>query len=162
MNLQILAPEVRLIDEETGTSNVLSRDEALRIARERQIDLVEVSPLAAPPVVKLVDFGKFRYQQEKLDRKQKAKQKRVDVKGIRLSFKMSPHDREVRVAQAMKFLKDGDKVKVEMLLRGREQAHIDIAKTMFNEFTTAIDLPVKFDQELKRLGGMLSAIIMRT
>lgn len=162
MNLQILAPEVRLIDEETGTSSIVSRDEALRIAREREIDLVEVSPLATPPVVKFVDFGKFRYQQEKLDRKQKAKQKRVDVKGIRLSFKMSPHDREVRVAQTIKFLKDGDKVKIEMLLRGREQAHIDIAKKMFSEFVAAIDLPIKLDQELKRLGGMLSAIIMRT
>lgn len=160
--MQILAPEVRLIDEDSGSSNVVSRDEALRIAREREIDLVEVSPLATPPVVKLVDFGKFRYQQEKLDRKQKAKQKRVDVKGIRLSFKMSPHDREVRVAQTMKFLKDGDKVKIEMLLRGREQAHIDIAKKMFSEFIAAIDLPIKLDQELKRLGGMLSAIIMRT
>lgn len=153
---------MRLIDEERGTTNIVSRDEALRLAHEREIDLVEVSPLANPPVVKLVDFGKFRYQQEKLDRKQKAKQKRVDVKGIRLSFKMSPHDREVRVAQAMKFLKDGDKVKIEMLLRGREQAHIDIAKKMFSEFIAAIDLPIKFDQELKRLGGMLSAIMMRS
>lgn len=122
MNEQIRAREVRLIGADGKQIGVVPRDEALRQARAAGFDLVEVSPEAVPPVCRLLDFGKYQYEQDKRERESRKKQKKIEVKGVRISFKMSPHDRDLRKALATKFLKEGHRVRVEMVLRGREKA----------------------------------------
>lgn len=161
VNERIFADPVRLVDEAAGSADVMPLRDAFTRAREKGLDLVEVSPLANPPVVKIVDFGQFRYQQDKLERKQRARQKTVETKGIRLTLKMSKHDIEVRTAQATKFLENGDKVKIDMLLRGREQAHIDLAKKIIHDFVKSVPFPVKLEDDIQREGGRLGAIMLR-
>lgn len=133
------------------------------MAQEKGLDLVEVSPLAQPPVAKIVDYSKLKYQEEKERRKEKAKQKKVETKGIRLSLRISEHDIEVRINRAEKFLNDGDKVKLDMLLRGREFQHKPLAKEIINKFIAAVDqiVPVITEQPLTIQGGRLSAVIAK-
>ena len=122
------------------------------------MDLVEVSPLSQPPVCKFIDFGKFKYQQEKAEQKSKHKQKKVELKGLRLTLKMGDHDMEVRSKQTTKFLTKGDKVKIEMRLRGREMAHQDLAKEKITKFIEALG-DIKIEQPLTRQGRLYSVII---
>lgn len=162
-NEQIRVPEVRVIDEKGETLGVLKTADALALAREREYDLVEVSPLAAPPVCRLLDFGAFRYQKDKEFRQQRAHAKRVDVKGIRLSVKMGEHDFEVRLARALEFLEAGQKLKIEIILRGREKAHGELAIQRIKEFMALIGKKYELfiEQEIKRAGGNVSAIVGR-
>lgn len=133
------------------------------MAQDRGLDLIEVNPLANPPVAKIVDYSKMRYQEEKERRKERAKQKKVEIKGIRLSLRISEHDTEVRVNQAAKFLNQDDKVKLEMLLRGRERQHTDLAKNIINKFVAAVNqiVEVNVEQPLSILGGKLSVMIAK-
>ncbi len=133
--------------------------EALRMAREQGLDLVEVAPMAKPPVCKIMDFGKFQYQQSKQDRLNKAKQKKVEVKGIRIGLRTDDHDLTFKKDQAEKFLKKGDKVKIEIQLRGREKAHQDLARTNLEDFVKSIGVPYKTEQEIKRYPGGFNTII---
>ena len=115
-----------MVIDDTGTAlGQMETDKALALAQSKGLDLVEIAPMARPPVCKILDFNAFLYQQEKLLRKSKAHQKRVELKGIRLTFKMGEHDREVRLRQSRAFLDDGHKVQLEMRLRGRENALAD-------------------------------------
>ena len=132
--------------------------EALKLAQERGFDLVEVAPMAKPPVCRLDDFGAFKYRQEKAERKSKAKQKKVEVKGIRLSLKMGQHDFEHRVDRAKKFLAVGDKVKIEMILRGREMQHQDRARQKIDEFLKLVG-ETKVEQALSRQGKRYTMLI---
>lgn len=138
---------------------VVSLQDALRAARERGLDLVEVSPVAQPPVCRILDYGKFMYQMERQDRKSKSKQKKVDLKGIRLSLTISEHDRNVRVERARKFLEEGHKVKVEIILRGRENQHRDRARAMVNDFLTALGDSIKIEQTVTLQGNRFTAIV---
>lgn len=133
--------------------------QALNLARGEGLDLIEVSPKAAPPVVKILSFDKFRYQQEKAWALQKKKQKKIEVKGIRLSVRIGQHDMEFKASQAMKFLAKGDKVKIEMFLRGREKANLGYAFEVMKKFLSLITTPYLVEQELKRLGGIITAVI---
>lgn len=137
----------------------MSPFEALQIAREREMDLVEVAPLAQPPVCKIMDYGKFQYQQSKQDRVSKAKQKKVEMKGIRIGIRTDDHDLEFKKNQAEKFLKKGDKVKIEIILRGREKAHQDLARINFERFLKSISIPYATEQPIKRFPGGFNAII---
>ncbi len=119
---------------------------------------MEVSPLANPPVCKLIDFGKFKYQQEKAEQKSKHKQKKVELKGVRLTLKMGEHDLEVRIKQASKFLAKGDKVRIEMRLRGREMAHQDLAREKIKKFIESLG-EVALEQPLQKQGRLFSVII---
>ncbi len=119
---------------------------------------MEVSPLANPPVCKLIDFGKFKYQQEKAEQKSKHKQKKVELKGLRLTLKMGEHDLEVRIKQASKFLAKGDKVRIEMRLRGREMAHQDLAREKIKKFIESLG-EVALEQPLQKQGRLFSVII---
>jgi translation initiation factor IF-3 len=163
VNAQIRAPEVRLIDENGEFVAVTPTMEALNMAKERGFDLVLVSPKAIPPVAKIIDYGKFQYEQEKQMRKQRAKQKKVEVKGIRLSPRIGQHDIEVRLDQAENFLNGGDKVKVEIGLRGRERQHMDLAKEIINNFITAIGarMEVRVDEPLNIQGGHIMIVIAK-
>lgn len=162
-NQQITVPEVRVIDETGAFLGVMPTSDALRIAEERELDLVEVSPKENPPVCKIIDHGAFKYQKEKEKRAQKAHAKKVEVKGIRLSVKMGQHDLDVRKKQALSFLEDGDKLKIEILLRGREKAHGEIATLRINDFIASIQATYELyiEQPVTRQGGMVSSIVGR-
>ena len=133
--------------------------EALRLAQEQELDLVEVAPLAKPPVCRIMDYGKFQYQQAKIERTSKAKQKKVEMKGIRIGIRTDSHDLEFKRDQAEKFLKKGDKVKAEIILKGREKAHQDLARTTLEDFIKMINVPYSTEQPVKRFPGGFNAII---
>lgn len=154
-------PQVRLIDETGQQLGVVNTYDALQRAQEKELDLVEVSPLANPPVCKIMDYGAYQYQQEKRERKQKVKQKRIDIKGVRLTLKIGPHDLETRKGQALKFLEKGDKVHLEMILRGRERAHAARAREMMRQFATSLVENVTIEQPIKQQGGRLSMLLTK-
>jgi translation initiation factor IF-3 len=150
-----------VITEDGEHLGVLKIADALMRAREREQDLVIIQPKAEPPVAKVIDFGKFKYEKDKETRKQKAKLKTVEVKGIRLSVRIGAHDLDVRREQAKKFLENGDKVKIEIILRGRERRHGDLAQQIITQFTGSLNqlMPVKVEQPISRQGGQLTSII---
>jgi translation initiation factor IF-3 len=162
-NERIFAPEIRLIDENNAFLGVMKTRDALALAQEREMDLVEVSPKETPPVCKLLDYGAFKYQKDKEKRAQKAHAKQVEVKGIRLSVKMGAHDIEVRKTQALKFLEGGDKLKIEIMLRGREKAHGELAEERIKAFIDEIGKTYTLytEQPVTRQGGNVSSIIGR-
>ena len=134
-------------------------EQAIEIAREQELDLVEIAPKAQPPVCKIMDYGKYQYQQSKQERLNKAKQKKVEVKGIRIGIRTDTHDLEFKKNQAEKFLNKGDKVKAEIVLRGREKAHQDLARKNLSDFLKTIAVPYKIEQEMKRFPGGFNIII---
>lgn len=163
VNEKIRAPELRVIDENGEMLGVLKTSQALSMAKERDLDLVEVSPKARPPVAKFLNYGNFKYQQEKLAKKQKTQQKKSDDKSLRLSARIGQHDLKIRQKQTAKFLERGDKVNLEILLKGRERQHPEIAKQMLTDFIAQIDkeiTPVKIEQEPKKQGAKIIAIIL--
>ena len=137
-NDKIRVQEVFLIDESGEKIGVMSTEKALDMARAAELDLVEVNPKAEPPIVKILDLGQFKYEQSKKIHKQKVLQKKVELKNIRLSFRISKHDLDVRVEQAFKFLSKSNKVKIEMILRGREKQHFDKAKEIMLGFVDSL------------------------
>lgn len=159
-NNQIRVPEVRVIDENGEQLGIMKTSEALAMAAEREMDLVEVSPQARPPVVKFIDFDKYRYHQKKLEQQQKKKLKKVDVKGIRLSIRISEHDLSIKAKRAIEFLEEGHKVKVDLLMRGREQAHPEIGFDVVKKFLTFIPSFVT-EAEIKRQGPFISTVIAK-
>lgn len=152
-------PQVRVIDERGNQLGIMLPFEALQMARERELDLVEVAPLAQPPVCKIMDYGKFQYQQSKQERISKVRQKKVDIKGIRIGVRTDEHDLEFKKAQAEKFLTKGDKVKIEIILRGREKAHQGLARTNLENFLKSISVPHLMEQEIKRFPAGFNVII---
>jgi translation initiation factor IF-3 len=163
-NEAIYAPEVRVIGEDGRDLGVMPVRRALEIARESELDLVEVAPKAAPPVCRVIDYGQFKYQKEKEQRARKTHARKVEVKGVRLSVKMGEHDLNIRRQKAKEFLEAGHKLKIEIILRGREKAHGDIAKQRIEAFIADLragrdDLFV--EQHVKRQAGNFSAIVGR-
>lgn len=140
---------MRVIDENGQQLGIFPLEEALKIAKERGLDLVLVSEKAQPPVCKIIEYGKYLYW---LQRKEKKIKKSVKVKGIRLSFNISLHDLETKVDQAFAFLKEGNKVKVEMILKGRESEFENLAKEKINKFLEMLKekIPIKSEGGLKK------------
>lgn len=159
INHFIRALQLRLIDEQNQQVGVVSLEDALRLAQDRGLDLIEVSPLANPPVCRIADYGKYQYLQERQGRLNRAKQKKVGVKGIRLSLKIGEHDLAVRRGQAVRFLNEGHKVKIEIILRGRENSRKDLAEQKVKEFITSLDRGVKIEQGMTRMGNRLAMLI---
>lgn len=157
INNRITAPQVRLIDDQGKYLGVFNIDEALRLSREKNLDLIEISPKENPPVAKMMDFGKFLYEQRKKDKD--SKKKKTEMKVLRLSPRVGKHDLEVRKNQSLKFLKEGHKVKIEMMLRGREMAHVDLAKKLIDEFIKSLGENIKIEQPLSRQGNKFNLII---
>ncbi len=155
INHQIQAREVRLVNEDGEQVGVYSLSEALKLATEHGLDLVEVSPNANPPVAKLIDYAKFRYQQKKAEQLQKKKAKKVEVKTIRLSVRISEHDLDTKAKQADGFLEDGDLVRVELRMKGREQAFLDIAEKQVKNFHSKITVPSRIEVPIKRMGNTM-------
>lgn len=162
VNHQITSPEVRVISDEGGQLGVMSLSTALRMAEEQELDLVEVSPNANPPVVKLVDFAKFRYQMQKAEALQKRNAKKVEVKTIRISARISEHDLTTKAKQADEFFADGNMVKVELRMRGREQAFLDVAEKQIQNFQAQLKSQVKEEVPLKKVGNTLAVTLAPT
>jgi translation initiation factor IF-3 len=129
------------------------------MAHERELDLVEIVPNTRPPVVKIMDYGKYQYQKAKEDQQQKSKQKKTEIKGIRLGLRIDAHDLDVRKKQTEKFLTQGNKVKIEIRLKGREKAHQPLAREVLQNFIRSVAVPNKLEQEIKRYPGGFNAII---
>ncbi len=138
MNQQIRVREVRLIDEENQQLGILPIQDALRLAYERNLDLVEVAPNAVPPVCRLLDFGKFQYERQKKEREARKAQKVIEIKEIRLRPRTGEHDLDTKVRQALAFLDEGSKVKVAVRFRGREITHPEIAREQLEEFVAKV------------------------
>ncbi|MEN9558647.1 MAG: translation initiation factor [Candidatus Parcubacteria bacterium] len=162
-NQQIRVPDVRVVDENGEPLGVLRIEAALAMAQERGYDLVEVSPKAEPPVCRLLDYGQFKYQKEKEMRAKKVHAHKVEVKGIRLSVKMGKHDEDIRLQKAKEFLEEGHKIKIEIMLRGREKAHGDLAKQRIETFVASLQqtYPLYLDQPVQRQASNYSAIVGR-
>jgi len=137
--------------------------EAIALAKEKEMDLVEINPKANPPVTKIVEFGSFKYQKEKEAKKQKARSHVSEMKGIRLSIRISDHDMGIRQKQAEKFLNRGDKVRVEIILRGRERGKSEFAYETVKKFVAMLeqDFSLRYDQEPQRQGGKITAIVAK-
>lgn len=163
VNQKIKSPEVRVIGAQGEALGVLAIEEAIKLAEIKEMDLVEVSPKAEPPVCKILDYGQFKYQKEKEAKKSKAQSAEVDIKGIRLSVRIGVGDLQVRLKQALKFLEQGDKIRVELPLRGREKAHRDVAQQVMDDFLEQIKVvyPVRIEQESKYLAGRFTMIVAR-
>lgn len=150
INEQIDAPEVMVIDIHGEQRGVMSVAEGILIAQEQEADLVEVSPLAKPPVCKITNYGKLQYKQAKQEQQAKSKQKKVDTKGIRIGFRTGEHDLSFKKAQAEKFMGKGHKVRIEIVLRGREKGMLDKARENLQEFLKSITIPYRTEEEIKR------------
>ncbi len=163
-NHQIKADEVFVIDENNEALGVMTLDEAVEKAKEADLDLVEVNPKANPPVTKIVNLGQLKYERQKLAHKQKIQQKKIETKNIRLTFKMSEHDREMRISQAEKFLSKDNKIKVELILRGRERQYPAKAAEIVKDFTAKLqakeNLAVEIEQPLTNQGGRFTIIML--
>ena len=161
VNEKIRVPEVRVITDDGEHLGIMPTSKALQVARERDQDLVVIQPKSEPPVAKIIDFGKYRYEKDIEKKQQKAKQKTVEVKGIRLSVRIGQHDLDVRKEKAIEFLNGGDKVKVEIILRGRERRLGDLAKEVIEKFIAEINrqIPLKSEQPITRQGGQLTSIV---
>ncbi len=133
VNEKIRAPEVRLIDVDGKQIGIVSIQEALKIANERGLDLVEVSPEANPPVCKIMDFGKYKYQLEKKEKEAKKKQKEIEVKEFKIGFNISDHDYSYRRDHMIEILKEGNKVKVTIVFKGRQIAFKDKAYELIDK-----------------------------
>ena len=138
INEQIRDKEVRLIGENGEQLGVMSAREAQKLAEEAGLDLVKIAPTAKPPVCKIVDYGKFRYEQARKEKEAKKKQKVIDVKEIRLSPNIDTNDLNTKVNAAKKFLTKGDKVKVTLRFRGREMAHMNSSKHILDDVAASL------------------------
>lgn len=139
INEEIRDKEIRLIGAEGEQLGVVAGIEALRIATERGLDLVKIAPKSVPPVCKVMDYGKFRFEQSKRDKEARKKQHIVDIKEVRLSPGIDVHDLNVKVKNAIKFLIAGDKVKVSVRFRGREIAHSSVGVEILKSFAVQCD-----------------------
>jgi translation initiation factor IF-3 len=163
-NEKIFVSKVNVIDETGQNLGTLDTKEAIEIAASRGLDLVEVSPKVEPPICKIMDYGSFKYQKEKQERKAKAKQKSTELKTVKLSTRIGDHDLDLRVNRTVKFLSEGHKVRIELQLRGREHQHVDLAKDSIRKMIDRSrekleDKELKTEQPVSKQGSKLSAIV---
>ena len=151
INEQIRDREIRLIGEDGEQLGIMSARDAMKLAREANLDLVKIAPTAKPPVCKIIDYGKYRYEQARREKEARKKQKTIEVKEIRLSPNIDTNDLNTKVNQARKFVSGGNKVKVAVRFRGRELAHTAVGKTILEDFAqkfsdiAVIDKPAKLE-----------------
>lgn len=138
---------------------IMKIEEALAVAREREVDLVEISPQAKPPVVKLLNYDKYRYQQEKAAQEARKKVKKVMMKEVRLSVRIGEHDLNFKAKQASEFMAEGHKVKADLRMRGREQAHPELAFDLLKKFQSLITVPFVKEAGPTKMGSTVSIII---
>ncbi|MDP2741514.1 MAG: translation initiation factor IF-3 [bacterium] len=161
MNNFIRAKEVRVIDEQQKQLGVMNIFQAIDLAKSKDLDLIQVTEKVEPPVCRIGNYGKYLYSLQKKEKK--IKPRGGDLKELRLTYNISPHDMEVRAKQAEKFLKDGDKVKVSLVLKGRQKAFGYLAKDKIQFFLNVINglLPIKTERELKKEPRGFTTIISK-
>lgn len=151
---------MRAIDKAGKNLGEIPLEETFKIAHEQGLDVIEIAPTAHPPVVKIMDFGKFKYEEARKDRERKPKEHHAEVKMIRIGFKTGGHDLELRARRSGEFLEEGHKVKVDMVLRGREKSLRDFARQRFHEFLALVP-GYALEQEVKSTPQGLSAILKK-
>lgn len=159
MNREISAPTVRLVGLDGQQLGVVSLNEALELARQAGYDLAEIAPNAQPPVAKILDWGKYKYEQTKLQQKSKKNQKLVEVKQVRLGLKIGEHDLMVKVAQAKRFIAEGHKVKVNLRFRGREIARPELGRVVLERFAGELAEVATPEQSPSMTGRELSIVL---
>jgi translation initiation factor IF-3 len=161
VNERIRAREVRLIDENGEMIGVMPPQRALEIARERDLDLVEISPNAIPPVCKLMDYGRFKYEQAKKENEARKNQKTITLKEIRLSPRTDEHDVDVKTRKIQEFLADGDRVRVSVKFRGAEMRHPDIGRKLLDGIAEVLKGTAVIERSPIMEGKMMSMIVSR-
>lgn len=159
VNQEIRALEVRLVDQEGEAVGVVRVEEALRLAQEAGMDLVEVSPKVVPPVCRLMDYGRFRYEQQKKRNEAKKKQKIIDTKEVQIRPRIDKHDLDVKLGAARKFLANGDKVKITMHFRGREISYQHLGLEVLNKVVEALGEHAKVDVPPKLEGRQYMMVL---
>lgn len=159
LNEEIREKEIRVIGNDSSQLGIMSSRDALKIAEEKELDLVMISPNANPPVCKIMDYGKFVYEQAKKDKEAKKKQKVINVKEIRLSATIEEHDISIKANNARKFLLAGDKVKVTVRFRGREADYSHIGKKILDDFYTKVEDVCTLEKEAKLEGRNMTMIL---
>lgn len=159
MNREIDSRQVRLVDSEGNMVGVVTIGAALSAAEEAGLDLVEVSPNADPPVCKILDFGKFKYEEQKKKNEARKKQKVIDVKEIKLRPNIDAHDYDVKMRNAKRFLEDGDKVKVTMRFRGREMAHQDLGMNVLHKVRDQLEELAKVESMPRMEGRQMTMVL---
>jgi translation initiation factor IF-3 len=162
VNRQIRVPEIRLIDHEGQNAGVVSPAEALAKAEQVGLDLVEISPNASPPVCKIMDFGKFKYESQKKAAEAKKKQKTIEIKEVKFRPNIDTHDYDVKMKAVQKFLTGGDKVKVTLRFRGREMAHQDLGRELLQRVAGDIEELGKVESMPKLEGRQMTMVIAPT
>lgn len=159
INEDIRDKEVRLVGTEGEQLGLMSAKDAQKLANEKNLDLVKIAPKAVPPVCKIMDFGKYKYELAKKEKEAKKNQKVTIIKEVRLSANIEKHDLEVKANQAVKFLKNGDKVKVTLRFRGRELSNINLNKAVIDEFKELLSEYSTVEKEAKLEGKQMIMIL---
>lgn len=159
INERIRFPKIRVIDTDGAQLGILTPNEALQLALEKELDLVLLSDKAEPPVCRIMDYGKYKFEQEKKAREARKKQHTADVKEVKMRYKIEPHDYNVRVKQAERFLKDGDKVKATVMFRGREIQHSDLAEELLKRMANDLESLGEVQQAPKKEGRNMMMLI---
>ena len=159
MNDAINSPEIRLIGPEGENVGVVSPRRAMELAERAGLDLVEISPNAAPPVCKIMDFGKYKYEQQKRESEARKKQKIIEVKEIKFRPNTDTHDYDVKMRNVFKFLENGDKVKITMRFRGREMAHQNLGRELLERVAEDVKEHGKVENIPKMEGRQMTMMI---
>ncbi len=159
INEQIRDKSLRVISDEGEQLGIMSVREAMNIAEEKGLDLVKISPNAQPPVCKIMDYGKFRFEQSKKQKEAKKNQKIITIKEMRLSTNIDKHDLEVKAKNVSKFLKEGDKVKISLRFRGRQMTHTDLGREVMELFFTMVEEDAVMERGAKMEGRSMFMIL---
>ena len=162
MNEMIRIPQVRVVDEEGNQLGVMSTLNALQLAQERGFDLVEVAPMASPPVTRLLDYGQFKYEQARKEKEARRHQRSVEFKEVRLRVKIGKGDFDTKVKRAIRFLDDGDRVKVTVQFRGREVSHAYIGRDLLTRFAEQVADHGAVDRQPVLEGRSMSMVLTST
>ena len=159
INEQIRDREIRLIGEDGEQLGIMSAREAMKIAQEAELDLVKIAPAAKPPVCKIIDYGKYKYEQARKEKEAKKKQKTVEVKEVRLSPNIDTNDLNTQINNAKKFISKGNKVKVTLRFRGREMAHVQQSKHILDDFAETLADVAVVEKPAKMEGRAMSMVL---
>ena len=159
INGQIRDKEIRVIGENGDQLGIMSPREAMKLAQEADLDLVKIAPKAQPPVCKIIDYGKYRYELARKEKEAKKKQKTVEVKEVRLSPNIETNDLNTKVNNAKKFISKGNKVKVTLRFRGREMAHMQQSKHILDDFAKLLEDVAVVEKPAKLEGRSMSMVL---
>ena len=159
INERIRVPEVRVIGPEGGQLGVMTVQKAMEIANQNELDLIEVAPSASPPVCRIIDYSKFKYDQEKKEREAKKHQKQGKLKEIRLKPNIDDHDYQTKLKQAITFLSKRDKVKVSLFFRGRQMEHLDLGRKIIDRFVTDTQHNAQLEKNPSLEGRVISLVL---